>query len=452
MIVNKNTLVHRFMLLLDKVAGADDTFAMEHRIFNCAIAVSLASLVPAVVFVLFQGQFLVAAGLFVACMAYGYIYYLCRYANKLQQAVLLFSVAGAALLNGMWIVDRGPHGSTPYFIFIVLLMIIFTAEQPLRYVAVVTINVITISIVDGPIQAAINWQMPPDPLGQLVSLVVAVLFLALLAIMYRNLISRKSQEKLLAIVQQLQNESSQMNRVADNLVSAGDDLSASAMGQKSAVEQLLVTTEELGATAGQNDQQAGESIRLLNEAERYLLQSRENADKLLASMTDIRRSSDEIQHINNVVNDIAWQTNLLSLNAMIEASRAGEGNGGFKVVAQEVKKLAERSAQAADNINRLLADNRQSVENGVQLSDEMQRQFDAVAEQIKPLSDAVHNTSDASREQTQAISQITQGLADIDRTVGHNQQTAGQTAETAAELRNNAQTLLDIVQQLREEL
>lgn len=451
--VNARGLQGRSLELLNKVAGDDAQFAMQHRIFNCAIAVSLATLAPASLYVLLiQQQWLVALGLFVCSLAYGWIYYLCRFADQLQKAVLVFSIVGTSLLNVMWVLDRGALGSTGYFVFIVLFIVVFTAARPVRYVVAVLANLLVINLLQEPIQAQINWQLPHSPAAQFATLVNALLYMAILAVMYRNQISKRSRERLETIVRQLQQESRQMNQVADGLVHAGDDLSAAALSQKSAVEQLLATTEELSATAEQNSQQAGDSLHALRQVEQQLTQSNRNAEQLSASINDIRRSSIEIQNINNVINDIAGQTNLLSLNAMIEASRAGDSQGGFKVVALEVKKLAERSAEAADNINRLLVANLRSVENGVTLSEDMQQQFVAVQRQLQPLAAAVHSMSESSREQADAIVQISRGLVDIDQSVGRNSQAAGQTAQTAAELRSNATLLLQVVDVLDEEL
>ena len=425
---------------------------MEHRIFNCAIAVSMASFLPGAVFVLFQGQWQVGLGLLLCFAAYSYIYYLCRFADRLQWAVLMFAVVGGTLLNTMWIIDRGALGSTAFFVFVVMQIIIFTAEKPMRYVLAVIVNILLISLFEQPLRALISWQMPYDAAGQIATLIVAVVYMAVLAMLYRNLIHSRSQSKVNNIVEQLQQESGQMNRLADQLVQVGDVLSGSAQGQKSAVEQLLATTGQLSATADQNNHLATGSVDNLRDTESELEAGRESVSKLLAAMDEIRQSSTQIQNINNVVNEIAWQTNLLSLNAMIEASRAGEANGGFKVVALEVKKLAERSAEAAGNINTLLESNLQSVKNGVQWSAAMQERFDAVRASMQPLADAVHNMSEASSEQTQAIRQINSGLADIDKTVIQNEETAAKMAQTAAELHKNAQVLLQVVEVLQQEL
>lgn len=437
--------------LIDRVSGDEQQLPMEQRIFNCAIFVSIATFVPAVLFTLLHGWWWVSLGLIVCTSVYSYIFYLARFANRLQKAVLVFSVIAACLLNTMWLIDRGAGGSTAFYIFIVLLVIVFTASKPARYLVAVLVNLLIMGMADESLRALINWEMPYSAIGQYMSLVSAVLYMAILALLYRSLIHDKAQNRYTDIMLQLRQESQQMDSVADNLVQAGDMLSVSALQQKAAIEQLLATTEELAITAEQNNHLAIEFITSLKRAEAQIADSKNNSDQLLRFIGDIKQSSNEIQNINNVIDDIAWQTNLLSLNAMIEASRAGDGHGGFKVVALEVKRLAERAAEAADGINKLLASNLKSVQKGVDFSEDMKQTFEALIGDIKPLGIAVRNMSDASIEQTQAILQINQGLTDIDRTVTQNQQAAEETAKTSAELRNNAEALLGIVQHLQDE-
>lgn len=441
-----------FHHMIARIGGKAQQLPMEQRIFNCAIFVSLVTFLPAALFTVIQGWWMVTLGLFFCIAVYAYIYFLARFVNRLQQAVLVFSIIAACLLNTMWLLDRGASGSTAFFIFIVLLIIIFTATKPAPYLIAVLANLMIMGIAQQPLREWVGWQLPYSSFGQYMSLLFAIMYMAVLALLYRGLIRDEARGQFNDIMRQLRQESEQMDNVADNLVDAGDMLSVSALQQKTAIEQLLATTEELAATAEQNNHLAVESITMLRRAEVQIDDSKNNADQLLHFISDIKQSSLEIQNINNVINDIAWQTNLLSLNAMIEASRAGDGHGGFKVVALEVKRLAERAAEAADGINQLLAANLKSVQKGVDFSADMQRAFEAVIGEIKPLGDAVRNMSDASIEQTQAILQINQGLTDIDKTVSQNQQTAEETAKTAIEMRNNAESLLNIVQELQQDM
>ncbi len=240
-------------------------------------------------------------------------------------------------------------------------------------------------------------------------------------------------------------ESSVVTQSAESMADSGKQLLSSVIQQKTAIEQLATTSEELGATAEQNTQMAADAKHAIKETEQHLLVSKADLLQLVSSMKQIHGSSEEVQLFNNVINDIAFQSNILSLNAMIEASRSAEGSGGFQVVAMEMKNLAERSAHAAEDINKLLETNRLSVEQGVQLSETMQQRFIEMSERITPLSGSIQNISDASFEQNEAIRQIMTGLNDIDRVVEENKELAMSSATTANELKSNATSLMDVV-------
>lgn len=441
------SVMHRLRYWLDRISG--EQLPMEQRIFNSIILASVITILLATAFSAILGWGWVALALLVYTAIYCYVYYLGRFADNLQLAVLLFSLSIASLLNITWIIDRGAQGTAPYYMFVTLLMIIFTAKRSAPYIAVLLINLAVLSVVEQPIRDWLGWELPHSPIGQTFSLLSATGFIAVLALFYRRLNDDKIDDSSKEAMQQLRHGSEQVDQVADNLVQAGDVLSSSAMQQKSAIEQLLATTEELAATAEQNNQIAVESITALRRAESQIVDSKDNIDQLLHFVNTIKTSGVEIQNINNVIDDIAWQTNLLSLNAMIEASRAGDSHGGFRVVALEVKRLAEGAAEAAASINKLLAVNLQAVQDGVGASEDMQSAFDTLIDEISPLSTAVRSMSEASMEQTQAILQINQGLTDIDKTITLNQQSAEETAKTAAELRKNAEYLLTVMHGLQ---
>ena len=240
-------------------------------------------------------------------------------------------------------------------------------------------------------------------------------------------------------------DTSVVSRSADQVADAGERLLAAAIQQKTAIEQLATTTEELNATAEQNNILATSAKTAIKDAEEQLQVGKADILQLESSMGQIRSSSEEIQTINNVINDIAYQTNILSLNAMIEASRSKESSGGFKVVALEVKRLAERSSKAAENINKLLDGNMVAVKLGVDLSEMMRQRFEQIADRIEPLGTVIQNVSDASFEQSEAIRQITEGLNDIDRAIQENQRLAETSSATAKELRSNAVSLMNVV-------
>ena len=430
--------------IVNALAGPDD-FEMQHRIFICAISSSLVTLIPSIFFVAFLGRWLLSAILVVYAVIYVYIFMLCRYWNQLQRALLVFTIVGSSLLNVAWMADRGPQGGAPFFLMVVMIIIIFTAENPIRYIVAVTLNVLAMCLLYHPLLPYVPFSMPASYIGQSGTLLFSLVFSSFIAYLYRNLIRKKADEALEGIVAQLVDDGAGVNQTADSLAESSEQLLAAALQQKSATEQLSVTTEELGATADQNSQMTAEAIERIRQTEEHVNISKDRIQSLQESIDKIRASSEEIQTINNVINDISYQTNILSLNAMIEASRSSDGSGGFKVVALEVKKLAERSAKAAESINKLLISNLSSVEEGVEQSTEMHARFNDIAEGTGPLVDLIRNVSDASAEQNEAIRQIVGGLNDIDRAVDENRSLAQESSATAQELKSNAANMMELV-------
>ncbi len=433
----------KILNFLDALAGSDQQFSMQQRIFHCAILVTIVSFIPAVIFTMLtiQDTAAISLGLALYIILYSFIYFLARIKNQLQAAVIIFTFVTAMLLNIAWVIDHGAAGSSANFLFIVVTIIIFTAHKPIPMLCAVILNTLLIAIIDTHIRQYINWSMPINEHGQSTAIIFAMVYLSILALMYRGLIDKKLDNTLIDVVNDVSHEANTVNQNADDVAKTSDDLLSSTLQQITAIEELATATEQLNASAEQNSQQAEGAMDSVKNAETQLEVSRLNIDKLLTAIDIIKQSSSEIQSINNVINDISYQTNLLSLNAMIEASRSNE-NGGFKVVALEVRKLAERSAEAAQNINELLANNINAVQEGVQLSNTMREGFDETLELMKPLAINIQNVSEASYEQSVSIEQITQGLDNINRAVDENKLLSQASSNTSAELRNNASTLI----------
>ncbi len=240
-------------------------------------------------------------------------------------------------------------------------------------------------------------------------------------------------------------DSSVVTESADALAWSAASMFESSLQQKSAIEELVATTGQLNETAQHNNLLAKSAQDSIKAAEQHIELSKTDIHKLLDSMNHVKSSSAEIQKINSVINDIAQQTNLLSLNAMIEAARSSGGGEGFRVVAGEVGRLAEKSAAAVHEINRLLDSNMLSVQDVMVMTELMHRRFEEIAAKIKPLIDSIQDISNASYEQSEAIREITLALMDIDRAVNENRSAAEETSHLAGELRGNAQQLSALV-------
>ncbi len=213
-------------------------------------------------------------------------------------------------------------------------------------------------------------------------------------------------------------------KTAQQLSESGEELLNSTIDQKASIENLATTTEELLATSEDNLSNASNSLKHANTIKQLLMISHADSLQLNEAMQMVKDSSDEIQEINNLINDIAQQTNLLSLNAMIEASRFDEEQSGFQVVALEVKKLAERSVEAVENINKVLAENTKAVAQGVELAITLTSQMNDIQQQITPVTSTNQQVVDGCNEQTLAIGQINHSISQIDGVISNNRKLA----------------------------
>ncbi len=323
----------KFQKTLDAITGSANDFALEHRIFNAAIVICLSSSLPGFFYMLIAGIIPLAILLFFTNIFYSYIYWLCRYNNQLQKGVFLFGIWQIINLNIFWLVDYGVRGATGPLLFVVVVMVVFTSDKPKNYLIIMFIDLVLLCIFDSYLEKLITFQIPYVESAQEVSLIFSFFYLTILILLYKQLIRRRLDSTYYDVMDQLNTQSATVNQSADILAGTSQQLLDFALQQKSATEQLAVTTEELGATADQNQQLASTAMNTIKEVDRRISHNKNNVDVLVNSINDIKHSSQEIQTINNVINDIAYQTNILSLNAMIEASRIEGSNGGFKVVA-----------------------------------------------------------------------------------------------------------------------
>jgi methyl-accepting chemotaxis protein len=160
--------------------------------------------------------------------------------------------------------------------------------------------------------------------------------------------------------------------------------------------------------------------------------------ELVQAMENINKSSDEIAGVIKVIDDIAEQTNLLALNAAIEAARAGEAGRGFAVVADEVRKLAQSSTTAAQNTTRLIEHSNNIIKNGLATTAETAKMFADIVNVASDTSELMRKISDLSQIQDQGITQINQAMQQIESTTNQNSTISKETAHSAEELTSHA--------------
>jgi methyl-accepting chemotaxis protein len=221
----------------------------------------------------------------------------------------------------------------------------------------------------------------------------------------------------------------QVSSAAAQIAQGSADLSQRTEEQASALEETASSMEELTSTVKQSADNAGQANQLAGAARTQAEQGGQVVDQAITAMSAINASSRKIADIIGVIDEIAFQTNLLALNAAVEAARAGEQGRGFAVVAGEVRKLAQRSADAAKEIKTLITDSVAKVEDGGKLVDRAGQTLREIMTSVKKVSDIVAEIAAAAREQASGIEQVNKAILQMDQVT---QQNAALVEETAA--------------------
>ena len=247
--------------------------------------------------------------------------------------------------------------------------------------------------------------------------------------------------QLKEMIRKVNETTSQVASASSEIAQGSSDLAQRTEEQASALEETASSMEELTGTVKQSAENAGQANQLAGAARTQAEQGGQVVDQAVAAMGAIHQSSKKIADIIGVIDEIAFQTNLLALNAAVEAARAGEQGRGFAVVAGEVRKLAQRSADAAKEIKTLITDSVAKVEDGGKLVDKAGQTLKEIVTSIKKVSDIVAEIAAASREQAAGIEQVNKAILQMDQVTQQNAALVEQTAAASHSMGDQAQEL-----------
>ena len=260
---------------------------------------------------------------------------------------------------------------------------------------------------------------------------------------------RKLRDGLSNSMAQINQSADQVSLTSDQVSNGAQALSQGAAEQAFSIDKLVVSINNISSQVKDNAFNAQQSSLLAEAAGEKVVEGNRQMQEMIDAMADIREKSEQISKIIQAIEDIAFQTNILAINASVEAARSGENGRGFSVVAQEVRNLANKSSELSKSTVSLIEDSLQAVQRGTQLANKTAQTLAEIVENAGQVVAAVDQISRASNEQAASIEQVTQSIDQISDVVQTNSATAEESAVASEELSGQAQMLKDLVEQFK---
>lgn len=232
---------------------------------------------------------------------------------------------------------------------------------------------------------------------------------------------------------------------SEDLLKVNVSIADGASSQAAALEETSASVEEIASMSNENARRMQEADNMIVNTQKDTHRGQDAVKRMIDAIAEIKNSADKTADIIRTIDEIAFQTNLLALNAAVEAARAGEAGKGFAVVAEEVRSLAQRSADAAKETSNYIQASQGHAENGVRVSSEVDEVFQDIASSVQQVGGFITGVATASKEQADGIMQINQAIVDID-TVTQN------SAAQAEQSRDTCQKVVECAQGLEERL
>ncbi|MEW5800571.1 MAG: methyl-accepting chemotaxis protein [bacterium] len=228
---------------------------------------------------------------------------------------------------------------------------------------------------------------------------------------------------------------------SEQISSASQQLAEGASEQASSLQETSASLEEITSMTKNNADHAHQANQLMEETRTVVAEASHSMQAMSKSMTEISTAGEEIGKIIKTIDEIAFQTNLLALNAAVEAARAGEAGKGFAVVADEVRNLAQRAAEAAKNTSGMIEDTVRKINDGSGLAKRTFESFEKVAGSAGKVADLVSEIAAASKEQAQGIDQVNMAISQMDKVTQQTAANASQGANSADKLHQQSENL-----------
>lgn len=282
------------------------------------------------------------------------------------------------------------------------------------------------------------------------AIIASIVFLAVLGVIVTlTLILSNSLARVIHdVVKQIRFSSQEVASASSRLNESSHTLADGSSRQAASLEETSASLEELASMTKTNADNAHKGNELSKETRTSAEQGVADVRSMSSAMETIKESSHDIAKIIKTIDEIAFQTNILALNAAVEAARAGEAGMGFAVVAEEVRNLAHRSAQAAKETEGQISSAITNIESGATITAKMAESLNQIADKARDLDRISSETASAASQQTDGISQISTAVSEMDKVTQENAASAEESASAASELSAQAESLKEAVLKL----
>ena len=260
----------------------------------------------------------------------------------------------------------------------------------------------------------------------------------------------KSCNKILSnlnkVVLTVKNSAQQVSAAANQVLAGNNDLANRTESQASSLEETAASMNEMAGTIKESTESVSESTSIVSDAKEFLDKAGSIVEESVRKMDDVHEASAKIMDITKLIENIAFQTNILALNASVEAARAGDQGRGFAVVASEVRNLAQNTQESVKNISALIADSNEKTNLASESVRNSKDIFSDIAQKMDNASIIMDKINIASQEQQKGIEQVNIAINEMDSSVQKNAALVEQATAASQSLLNEANELIDAIE------